>query len=118
MTEAHPRNRAVAAIGATALFIASLYPAFIAFLLLGFRCWEGCTVYRGQGTRPDVSWRDTADAWQWDFQFALAGAATLAVGAAIVLAASGRFRWAVWTAGAGVVLEGVWCSFISGGPIL
>jgi hypothetical protein len=39
--------------------------AGLCLLVAGFSCDEGCVLFRGEGTRPGVSWRDTADAWQW-----------------------------------------------------
>jgi hypothetical protein len=71
-------------VGSLLLVAAGLANAGVCLLIAGFACDEGCTLYSGEGTRPGVPWRDTADAWQWSAIGTL-GVASLALAVACAL---------------------------------
>lgn len=101
------RDRVLATVAAIALTIGGLVLEFIALLVAGFKCYESCS-------GPGGDWRDDPGAWQWEFQLWWATAALLLVAAAIPLAASGRLRPALATAGASAVAFAGWWAFVTG----
>ena len=99
-------QRAAAVAGVCVLLLGALFLTLLA--LLGGAsdgCYWNCDEAGG--------WQDDDDAWQWKLQLVLALIGLGLVGAALPLAAGGRFRLTAWTLTTALVVFAGWWVFLN-----
>jgi hypothetical protein len=115
MLSAADGRRGAAFLGALEglLFAAGTGIASLAALFwLGLKCDESCTE-PGSPTAQAGEWWHTLDAWQWEAQAALAGAAFVAALAAVVLPLVRRYRAAMFAVVLGLAAFCAWALLLA-----